>query len=113
MFIDLVDGQPIRFGADGEFGVMLNNGTASVVNVDDVGIDSIAVHNESDPSPTVAFALSELAKDRQSPTVFGVLRAVDVAEYSQSINDQVVAANAAKGPGDLSELLRSGATWEV
>ncbi|MEZ5342134.1 MAG: hypothetical protein R2706_12005 [Acidimicrobiales bacterium] len=49
---------------------MLDNGTARVVDVADVGIDAIVVHNEADPSPSVAFALSELAKDRQSPTVF-------------------------------------------
>ncbi len=113
MMIDLVHGQPIRFGSDNELGVVIDAGGARVVNVADVGGDAIAVHDEAHPSPSVAFALSQLANDRHSPTPFGVLRAVDRPEYVAGVTKQLVDANAAKGPGDLAALLRSGATWEV
>lgn len=68
---------------------------------------------QANPNPAVAFAISRLANDRVSPTPFGVLRAVQAPEYAGAVNSQVLAANESKGPGDLSELLRSGATWEV
>ncbi len=112
MFIELVHGEPIRFGPEGSKGVTLDRGVARVVDVADSGIDALLVHDETNPNPAVAFALSELAQDRQSPTVFGVLRAAERQDFGQAINDQVLAANAAKGPGDLYSLLRSGATWE-
>ncbi len=113
MMIDLVDGEPIRFGVDNELGVVLDAGGARIVVVDDVGLDAIAVHDEAHPNPSVAFALSQLANDRQSPTPFGVLRAVDQPEYGSAINQQLLDAQEANGPGDLADLLRSGATWEV
>lgn len=113
MIIDLVDGEPIRFGANNELGVVIDGDGAKVVTVADVGEAAIAVHNEAHLNPSVAFALSQLANDRETPTPFGVLRSVQREEYSGLVNDQLVRANEAKGPGDLASLLRSGATWEV
>lgn len=111
--IDLVDGQPIRFGEDNELGVVIDADGAHVKAVADVGEAAIAVHNEAHPNPSVAFALSQLANDRRSPTPFGVLRAVDRPEYVTGVSQQLLDANEAQGPGDLAALLRSGATWEV
>ncbi len=113
MLIDLEHGQPVRFGADGERGVVVVDGQARVVDVADVGEDALVVHNESQDDPALAFALGNLANDNESPTPFGVFRAVDAPEYAGAANQQLLAANEASGPGDLGELLRSGATWVV
>ena len=52
MLIPLVHGEPIRFGADGEKGVMLDGqGRARIVDVADVGEDAILVHDETGRSP--------------------------------------------------------------
>ena len=45
--ITLEHGKPVRFGADDEFGVMVENGAAKVVSVADVGEAAILVHDEN------------------------------------------------------------------
>ncbi len=113
MMIDLVDGEPILFGAERDKGVVFENGSARVALVADVGLDAIAVHDASHPDPSVAATLGRLASDNHTPTPFGVFRSIDRAEYSESVNQQILDMNEAKGPGDLETLLRSGATWVV
>ena len=113
MMIDLVQGEPILFGAEQQRGVVMDNGIARVADVADVGMDAVLVHDEAESNPSIAFALSQLANDRVSPTPFGVFRDVDAPEYAEAVGGQLVAANEQNGPGDLSALLRSGATWEV
>ena len=111
--ISLIHGEPIRFGADQEKGVVFDNGVATIVNVDDVGADALHVHDETDPDPGVAFALSRLAAGPHEPTPMGVFRAADRGEYSAETTEQLAAAQEKKGPGDLSALLTSNPTWEV
>ncbi len=111
--IDLIHGEPIRFGVDNELGVVFDNGVATIANVDDVGADSLHVHDETDPCPGVAFALSRLAAGPHEPTPMGVFRAVDRTEYAAENTRQLAAAQEKKGPGDLSALLTSNPTWEV
>jgi len=113
MMIDLVDGEPILFGADKQRGVVIDGGSARAVEVADVGLDAIAVHNAAHPDPSVTFALGHLANDRVSPTPFGIFRSIDAPEYAEAVNNQLLDANEANGPGDLAGLLASGATWDV
>ncbi|MFT5201916.1 MAG: 2-oxoglutarate ferredoxin oxidoreductase subunit beta [Candidatus Aldehydirespiratoraceae bacterium] len=112
MLINLQHGEPVRFGPDGEHGVMLDNGIAKAVEVADVGIDALVVHDETAPDPSVAFALSRLANDRESPTPVGVFRAVERTDYGSAMSAQLAAAQE-DGSGDLHGLLHSLPTWEV
>ncbi len=113
MLIPLEHGQPIRFGEDLGKGVVMADGEATVADVADVGEGALAVHDETRPDPSVAFALSRLATGPTSPTPIGVFRAVERAEYGSMVNSQLAAAAERKGPGDLAALLTSGATWTV
>ena len=113
MLINLTHGEPVRFGVDGERGVMIVDGTAKIVDVAEVGIDALHVHDETAPDPSVAFAISRLADDRESPTPVGVFRSVQRREYGESVSSQIAAAQDTKGPGDLHGLLRSLPTWDV
>src|SRR6476660_8059758 len=64
--MDLKHGQPIRFGKNGEKGVVATGlGELEIVDVASVGEDRLLVHDEARPDPTLAFALSRLA---DSPT---------------------------------------------
>jgi 2-oxoglutarate ferredoxin oxidoreductase subunit beta len=92
---------------------MLDQGTARIVNVADVGLDALVVHDEAAPDPSVAFALSRLASDRHSPTPVGVFRAVERPDYGAGVDAQLAAAQSEKGGGDLRGLLHSLPTWEV
>jgi 2-oxoglutarate ferredoxin oxidoreductase subunit beta len=113
MLIPLEHGQPIRFGADGDKGVVLHGGGLEIVDVADAGEDALLVHDEAREDPSIAFALSRLARGPYEPTPIGVFRAIEVAEYAEEISRQIAQAQDRRGPGDLAALLRSGAVWEV
>jgi 2-oxoglutarate/2-oxoacid ferredoxin oxidoreductase subunit beta len=114
MMIDLVHGEPILFGEDNRRGVMMaEDGHLRLVDVADVGIDRILVHDIHHSYPSLAFALARLNSDDHSPTPFGVFRQVDRPEFAGSVGAQLAAASESKGPGDLEALLRSNGTWTV
>ena len=112
MLIDLKHGEPVCFGDDNERGVIVADHGAEIVEVADVGLDRIHVHDET-ADRGVAFALSRLAEDRESPTPIGVFQAIDRQEYGDSVSAQLAAAQEAAGPGDLDALLNSLPTWDV
>ena len=113
MLIPLVHGQPVRFGDELELGVTVDaQGRARIVAVADVGEEAILVHDEHRDDPGLAFLLSHLARGPSEPTPIGVFRAVERPDYGSLVNHQVLAAGERLGPGNLSELLSSGTTWE-
>ncbi len=114
MLIELHHGEPVRFGANGEHGVILNRfGECEVVEVADVGEDRILVHDEHRTDPTLAFALSRLADRPTVPTPMGVFRDVARPTYEGEVQRQLVTASERQGPGDLAALVGAGATWDV
>ncbi len=57
MLIPLVHGEPIRFGADDEKGVVMGtDGQLRIVDVADVGEERILVHDEHRDDPGLAFS---------------------------------------------------------
>jgi 2-oxoglutarate/2-oxoacid ferredoxin oxidoreductase subunit beta len=114
MMINLVHGEPILFGAERQRGIMMgDDGFLQIVEVADVGIDRILVHNQHHFKPSLAFALGRLNSDDHSPTPFGIFREVDRHEYTSAVANQLADASTKKGPGDLAALLRSNGTWTV
>ncbi|MET0458608.1 MAG: 2-oxoacid:ferredoxin oxidoreductase subunit beta, partial [Ilumatobacteraceae bacterium] len=114
MMIDLVHGEPIRFGADRQRGVVMGaDGQLRLVEVADVGEDALLVHDAERSDPSLAFALARLSTNDHSPTPFGIFRDVQRPEYASAISTQLAQASERKGPGDLSALLRSNGTWSV
>ena len=82
MLIPLVHGEPIRFGAEGEHGVVLHgDGSVEVVEVAEVGEAALLVHDEHRDNPGLAFQLSRLSRGPYEPTPIGVFRDVDRPEY--------------------------------
>ncbi len=114
MLIPLVHSEPIRFGPEGEHGVVLQrDGSVDVVEVDDVGETALLVHDERRDNPGLAFQLSRLSRGPYEPTPIGVFRDVDRPEYGVEMSRQIDEATAKRGPGDLATLLRSGSSWTV
>ena len=114
MLIPLVHGERIRFGAEGELGVTVDQqGRALIVKVADVGEDAILVHDEQRPEPGLAFLLSRLARGPYEPTPIGVFRAVERPDYGNLVQRQLLEARERQGPGDLAALLAAGSAWEV
>jgi 2-oxoglutarate ferredoxin oxidoreductase subunit beta len=112
--IPLVHGEPIRFGADGRHGVVLEaDGQMRVCEVAEVGEDRLLVHDERREDPGLALQLSRLARGPYEPTPIGVFRAVERTEYTEAMSRQLLEAEQRKGLGDLDGLLASGGTWTV
>jgi len=112
MLIPLVHGQPIRFGGEGQFGVIMNDrGAVEIVEVANVGEDALLVHDQTDAG--LAFQLSRLSHGPTTPTPIGIFRSVDRPDYGAGVNGQLAAEVERRGPGDLRTLLHSGATWEI
>jgi 2-oxoglutarate ferredoxin oxidoreductase subunit beta len=110
----LEGGEPVRFGAEASKGVRVSSrGSLEVVDVADVGAESLLVHDPKADGPELAFALSRLGNVDGGVTPLGIFRAVDRPAYDDAARDQVAQARSAKGNGDLQALLNSGDTWRI
>src|SRR5882757_1601153 len=75
--IPLRHGEPVRFGVDGEFGVVRSGfGSLAVEKVEVVGEDALIVHDATLEDPSYAFALSRLSTQDLQHTVTGIFRNV-------------------------------------
>jgi len=107
-------GEPIRFGPDGEKGVVQDtDGSAQVVRVADVGEDALVVHDPAHREPSLAFALSRLQYETDGALPLGVFRAVERPVYDELMSGQLEDARERRGEGDLATLLHSGDVWTV
>jgi 2-oxoglutarate ferredoxin oxidoreductase subunit beta len=112
--IRLEHGQPIRFGGDGERGVVRGeNGALRIADVAEVGEDALLVHDAHDPNPSQAFTLAHLASRPSGPTPIGVFRAAERPLSGEAMGRELEAARKGLGADELDELLRSGDTWTV
>jgi 2-oxoglutarate ferredoxin oxidoreductase subunit beta len=112
--IYLEDGAPIRFGLDGEKGVVQDgDGSARVVDVGEAGDDALLVHDASQREPSLAFALSRITYETDGAVPLGVFRSIERAVYDDLMAEQLESARETSGAGDLEALLHSGDTWVV
>jgi 2-oxoglutarate ferredoxin oxidoreductase subunit beta len=112
--IRLEHGQPIRFGPDGERGVVWeSDGSLGLVNVADVGEDALVVHDAERHDPSLAFALTHLAERPTGPTPVGVFRRVNRPVYAEGLHAELESARESAGDEELAALLSSGDTWTV
>ncbi|MGI5504354.1 2-oxoacid:ferredoxin oxidoreductase subunit beta [Lentzea sp. CA-135723] len=108
--INVVDGEPIRFGREGEYCVVREGFGLAVAKSADVDASDIVVHDASDLN--LSFALSRLSTQDLTHTVTGVFRRADRATYDDGVRAQVSEAKNAKA-ADLSKLLHGKDTWTV
>ncbi len=117
--IYLEDGEPLVFGKDKEKGVRLDGLKPEVVLLDEgkYSQEDLCIHDETDS--TKAYLLSrffdspEPGDEYHLPRPFGVLYAVNRPCYDVGVRNQVDEVITRKGEGELNELLRGPATWEV
>jgi 2-oxoglutarate/2-oxoacid ferredoxin oxidoreductase subunit beta len=111
--IKLEHGQPIRFGG-GTHGLRFgSHGELEAVEVAGADPDTLITHDARRADPSYAFALSRLDSADFLHTPIGVFRQVEQASYDRLMADQIAAARARSGPGDLAALLAGNDTWEV
>ncbi len=112
--IKLEHGQPVRFGPGGSQGLRFGHfGQLEAVEVEGADPGTLITHDAHRPDPSYAFALSRLDSGDFRHTPIGVFRQVEQPSYDHLMADQIAAAQARSGPGDLSALLAGSDTWEV
>src|SRR5918995_5988739 len=112
--IRLEHGRPIRFGVDGERGVVRDpGGELRIADVAEAGEQALVVHDAHDPNPSQAFALAHLADRPTEPTPIGVFRAVERPLYAEAMTEELEKTRDGFGDDDLDALFRSGDTWPV
>jgi 2-oxoglutarate ferredoxin oxidoreductase subunit beta len=110
--IRVEDGKPIRFGIDGERGVVRSpDGRLELAEVSKVGEEALVVHDAD--NPTHAFALAQLAERPSGPTPIGVLRDSERPVFAEEMTRELESARAGVGDEQLEGLLHSGDTWTV
>jgi 2-oxoglutarate ferredoxin oxidoreductase subunit beta len=110
--IRLEHGEPIVFDEGARCVSVAENGRLAVAKVDEVEPGSIVVHDVHG-RPSLAFALSQLARGPSDPTCIGVFREVERPVYGEAMIAQLDAAAERLGRGSLETLLHSGDTWTV
>jgi 2-oxoglutarate/2-oxoacid ferredoxin oxidoreductase subunit beta len=114
--IRLEHGEPIRFGAERERGVVRDpSGGLSIADVAEAGEDALLVHDAHDPNPSQAFALAHLADRPTGPTPIGVFRAVERPLYAEAMTEELEKTHNGDrfGADELNALYRAGDTWTV
>ena len=115
MLIPLVHGEPIRFGADGEQGVVMgSDGQLPRSSTWPTSARTPSWSTTRRDRPGLAFQLSRLAERPHEPTPIGVFRAVERPDYGTEVEPP---AGRRPGPqrarATSPTLLHSGATWTV
>ncbi|MGI9161665.1 MAG: 2-oxoacid:ferredoxin oxidoreductase subunit beta [Mycobacterium sp.] len=113
--INVRHGEPIVFGANGEYCVVQTGFGLDVAKTANVSADQIVVHDAHADSPAYAFALSRLSDQNLEHTVMGVFRQVNRPAYDDEAREQIAAAQQ-RAPHDraaLQALVRGRDTWTV
>lgn len=113
--IELENGQPLRYGKDGEKGIRLNEQhelETVVIGENGVTEDDLLVHDSHHPDPSRAYMLSGINYP-DFPAPVGIFRQVERPIYDEDVRVQVKKAQQDKPGGDLKALLHSGETWTV
>src|SRR5919201_4081064 len=100
--IRLEHGEPIRFGPDGERGVVRStDGRLELAEVAAVGEDALLVHDARRDDPGLAFELAHLAQQPTGPTPIGVFRDVERPVYGEGLSQELAEARSKVGTEDL------------
>ncbi len=111
--LHLEHGKPMIFGKNRDKGIMLDGMLPKVVSLGNgITEHDLLVHDETTPSPHVAFMLARMHYP-EFPEPIGVLRQVARPTYDTLVNEQIEHAIAKSGPGDLQKLFEAGETWDV
>ncbi|MQY21931.1 2-oxoacid:ferredoxin oxidoreductase subunit beta [Nocardia macrotermitis] len=113
--IPLRHGQPLRFGAEGEFAVVRRGFGLEVVASDSVAEADIVVHDAYCEDPEYAYALSRLSEQDLSHVPVGIFRSVSRPTYDDGVREQTEIARERKPvqADSLQQLLSGKETWTV
>jgi len=105
-------GEPIIFGAEGEFCVVKQGFGLGVAKTADVATEDIVIHDAYTDDQAYAYALTRLSEQDLTYSVTGIIRAVSRPTYDDGVRAQVEYAKSVTAQ-DLQETLNGQHTWTV
>ena len=107
--------KPLLFGVENEKGIVLDGLTPKVVDVKNVSVNDLWIHNENDATKAAILTriFDDSDYDNHLPRPFGVMYATHRPCYEDLMRDQILSSVELKGPGDLDSLLQGRNTWEI
>jgi 2-oxoglutarate ferredoxin oxidoreductase subunit beta len=112
--VELEHGEPIRFGAALEHGIVRDGtGELAVVEVAAVGEDALLRHDAHREDPSLAFALSRIGSLEGGATPIGIFRSVARDSAFSALSTELAANRASFGSAELAALLHRADTWTV
>jgi 2-oxoglutarate ferredoxin oxidoreductase subunit beta len=112
----LEQGQPLRFGAEGNKGIRLDGYRPQVVDLNEgFSADDLWIHDESDfyKAQILTRFFDDPTEEGHLPRPFGVFYQGFRPCYEEELELQVEEALAIRGRGDLDKLLQGKETWEI
>lgn len=112
------NGKPLVFGQNQELGIRIDGWKPVVVNLEtsEYSTEDLWIHDETDlfkaQMLTRFFDDPRYRKD-YFPRPFGVLYAVQRANYEDMLLSQIEEAITEQGAGDLDQLIAGSETWEI
>ncbi len=115
--IRLEHGQPLQFGKDNGWSVTRTAAGFGlrVARTEEIDPADVIVHDQQNPDPSYAFALSRLPESDLRNTPMGVFRSVDRSSYDELVRAQVSdAKSTVDDPQEaLASLLTGRDTWTI
>lgn len=112
----LENGKPLLFGANKEYGILLDGYKPVVVKLEDgFSAEDCWIHDESDfyKAQILVRMFDQPDPEQLMPRPFGVFYETERPCYEETMSLQVEEVIATKGKGDLNALLRGRETWEI
>lgn len=113
----LEQGQPLKFGAEGQKGIRLDGYKPQVVSLTDgqFSADDLWVHDEADffKAQILTRLFDDPSVEGHMPRPFGVFFAKERPTYEDALRLQIEEAIALRGEGDLDKLLEGKETWVI
>jgi 2-oxoglutarate ferredoxin oxidoreductase subunit beta len=112
--VELVNGQPLKFGKEMNKGIRIQNNQPEVVTIGENGITEkdLYFHDETLENPSLPYMLSQMEFPR-FPVPMGVLRNINRPSYEAMVHEQNRQVIAEKGTGSLEKLIVGRDTWEI
>jgi 2-oxoglutarate/2-oxoacid ferredoxin oxidoreductase subunit beta len=112
--IILKHGEPMKFGKENNFGLILEGLKLKVVQIGKNGITEkdLLVHDAKESNPGIQYMLANM-RAPEYPVALGVIRAVEGATYEVAVEDQIKDIQKKAKIKCMDDLLNSGSVWEV
>ncbi len=109
--LEVRHGEPMRFGANNEKGLVLKGFKLEVATIGENGVteDDILVHDAHEPDSTLHMMLAKL----HDPIVNGVIRDVPAETFELRMQRQVEEIERTSKFKSVNDLFTSGETWEI